>query len=92
MGILLILPGKKNNLTSFFQKFNILIHNILRELLVCSREGSMPRFLSGIHVTLKTPVIALIFEVRVTIILTSTSQGFHSSGISHMCFDSFWKY
>ena len=31
--------------------------------MVCSREGSMPKFLSGVHVTFRTPITALIFEV-----------------------------
>ena len=30
---------------------------------MASREGDMPRFISGIHVTYRTPVVAILFQV-----------------------------
>ena len=34
-----------------------------RIVFVCSREGSMPRFVSGIHRTFRTPVYAIVIQV-----------------------------
>ena len=47
--------------------------SVCRELLVCSREGSMPKFLSGVHTTLKTPVLAVVFEVEQLVDFPSSS-------------------
>ncbi len=43
----------------------IILCAVVRELLITSRDGSMPQFLSGVHVTYRTPIVALLFEVRI---------------------------
>ena len=38
-----------------------------RELFVSSREGSMPEFMSGVHVSLRTPVLSISIPVSSSI-------------------------
>ena len=46
-----------------FNKSPHLIHTH-RRIFVAAREGSLPQFLSGVHTTYQTPLIAIVTEVR----------------------------
>jgi len=73
---------------SLFFFFLFLYYSLfIREMMVCSREGSMPKFLSGVHVTFKTPITALVFEVS-----TSWSKELRNESVQSMAWHLVVKY